>query len=93
MILFLIHATGDHIITTQSMLDRVISSYILTIRAFDYARKRIERLSSTQTQNILMISMTITPKHNHLPFTEDEINSIRDFVTSSISNITIYVNS
>jgi hypothetical protein len=84
--LFPIHAAGYHSIKSdgRTVLDRVISSYSPTVRALANARVQIERLSSTTSQSVLMVSMPTTPNKKDLPFAAKEITVIDKLLPRSM---------
>ena len=92
MTLLPIHAAGYHTReSTQTVLDRVISSYAPTAKALDYARKQVERLSrnslESQSEKVLFVAMRETPNRPELTFTTDEIRVIGDLLPTAIERI------
>jgi tetratricopeptide (TPR) repeat protein len=69
-----IHAAGHHH-TTDTVLDRVVSSYTPTLRALARARDRGE---AAQPAKILIVAVPDTPRQGRLPGAADE----RDLLTT-----------
>jgi len=68
-----IHAAGYHErCPPESVIDRVISSYIPTLKSLAYAREAYLRTADTGTQKALFIAMPKTPAQYNLPVAEEE---------------------
>ena len=94
MTLLPIHAAGYHTRgTTQTVLDRVISSYAPTAKALDHARKQVGRLSRIssdgRSERVMFVTMTETPNRPELSFTRDEISVIGNLLPTSIERINL----
>ena len=81
--LFPIHAAGNYLgddpASSQSVLDRVISSYSSSFKAIICGRKRT--LEPT-TKQALLLSMDQTPKSSALPLAAKEINMLQTVCSS-----------
>ena len=74
-----IHAAGYHNVDPpRSTLDRVISSYIPTVKSLSYAREREweERKDPVRQQKTMLIAMPQTPDKGELPFAEKEVQEL-----------------
>ncbi|KAF4434686.1 30S ribosomal S17P [Fusarium acutatum] len=74
-----IHAAGCYKTeSTETVLDRTMSSYALTIKSLLHGRKRdLVSVSVTQRKSALLIAMRSTPGSGRLPFAEDEVNMVK----------------
>jgi tetratricopeptide (TPR) repeat protein len=83
--LFPIHAAGYFPNNGSNTLDRVISSYVPTIKALGYARGRCTRRKRAESsQTVLMAVMSETPQKDPLPFARKEVNDIDALLPRSI---------
>jgi CHAT domain-containing protein len=74
---FPLHAAGFHSNgTSNTVLDRVMSSYSSSIRTIIYARRFGPRLS--MPAKALLVAMENTPGSSRLPFATDEITMLRE---------------
>ncbi|QKD49392.2 CHAT domain-containing protein [Fusarium oxysporum Fo47] len=74
-----IHAAGRHDQgSTETVLDRAISSYALTIKSLFHGRKR-ELVSAREPErkSALLVPMRNTPGSGKLPYAEDEVNIVK----------------
>ncbi|KAH7145545.1 CHAT domain-containing protein [Dactylonectria estremocensis] len=72
-----IHAAGYHVKrSSDTVLDRVMSSYSSSVKAIIDGRRR--RIPAATPDQELLISMQTTPGHSNLPFAVKEIDTIRD---------------
>jgi len=74
MALVPLHAAGDHILgSTENTLSHVISSYVQTFKALQFARSKPQfSTNSNSTPKVVIISMPITPEgHKTLQLTEE----------------------
>ncbi|KAI1035649.1 hypothetical protein LB504_005760 [Fusarium proliferatum] len=74
-----IHAAGRYSEgSTETVLDRTISSYALTIKSLLHGRKRdLASAYKSQRQSALLVAMRNTPGSGKLPFAEDEANMVK----------------
>lgn len=73
---FPIHAAGYHLKgSSETVIDRVISSYHSSIRSIIHGRKR--PISAATQTNALLVAMEATPGSSKLPFATREIAAIR----------------
>ncbi|KAL4751015.1 CHAT domain-containing protein, partial [Aspergillus terricola var. indicus] len=78
---FPLHAAGYHKQgEPKTVLDRVISSYSLSVKAIVHGRRRPAKQSSSA--NALLVAMEHTPEHDHLPFAADEVRILHDMCKS-----------
>ncbi|KAL4736273.1 CHAT domain-containing protein [Aspergillus similis] len=78
---FPLHAAGYHNQgESKTVLDRVMSSYSLSVKAIVHGRRRPTKQSSSA--NALLVSMEHTPEHDHLPFAADEVRILHDMCKS-----------
>jgi hypothetical protein len=81
-----IHAAGDHLVCKmtgepESVFDRVISSYIPTVKVLRFLRRRLEHFASSPLPDpalALLVAMPSTPRLDDLPFSEREVQTVRD---------------
>jgi hypothetical protein len=80
-----VHAAGFHDQGNgQTVIDRVIFSYIPIIKSLQYARSVFVRNSGRSVQKALFISMPKTPKLPDLPGVETEMRKLRKLFPQSI---------
>ncbi|KAH7165304.1 CHAT domain-containing protein, partial [Dactylonectria macrodidyma] len=73
---FPIHAAGNHAKgSSDTVLDRVMSSYSSSVKAIIDGRRR--HIPAVTPDQALLISMKTTPGHSSLPFAAKEIDTIR----------------
>ena len=65
-------------------MDRVVSSYLPTIKSLAHARERQTRTDSLQQQRIMLIAMANTPGQKDLPFAEKEVDNLQTLLPSTI---------
>lgn len=83
-----IHAAGYHKKgSTKNVLDRVISSYIPTVRSLSYARERNVKLSDGEVDEILLVGMPTTPEQPDLPYVESELRNICEVIPKATSTV------
>ena len=72
-----LHAAGDHEEgSTENTLDRVISSYIPSLKSLDYARDKEKKRSKEEVQKCLLVAMPVTEGQSPLPGAAEEIMEI-----------------
>lgn len=80
-----IHAAGYHNDNLcRSALDRVVSSYTMTLKALAFARERATRATSQRTPEVLFVSMLTTPSQGDLPHVVKEVADLSDLIPPSI---------
>lgn len=78
---FPIHAAGYHSKgSVNTVLDRVLSSYSLSIKTIIYGRRR--QASSSTTASALLVAMQHTPGEGMLPSAAEEIEMVRKLCPS-----------
>ncbi|KAL9124338.1 MAG: hypothetical protein Q9217_006321 [Psora testacea] len=79
-----LHAAGRHMKgSKETVLDKVISSYSLSIKALIYGRGQISQKAEPEArQNALLISMPETPNKTNLPFAADELTVLENMCPS-----------
>jgi tetratricopeptide (TPR) repeat protein len=75
--------------SSQSVLDRVVSSYIPTIKALAHARKRATRLAQERIKDVLLVGMPTTPNLISLPGVKAELESLQNWLSDSMSISTL----
>lgn len=77
-----IHAAGYHEDGSgRTLIDRVVSSYIPTIKSLSYARERASKSSCrSEIQKIMLIGMIKTPGQADLPGVAEEIREVQHIV-------------
>ncbi|KAH7124631.1 CHAT domain-containing protein [Dactylonectria macrodidyma] len=90
-----LHAAGRHYATSsETVLDRVVSSYSPSIKALIYARRNtMQKDLSHASKTTLLVSMRTTPQHpdpkvpkpGDLRFAEEEIQILGNLLSSSTS--------
>ncbi|KAK8115636.1 hypothetical protein PG984_012138 [Apiospora sp. TS-2023a] len=74
---FPLHAAGDHLSgTSDTTLDRVISSYNSSIRAIIHGRRHSSREMAIG-KKIALVPMEETPRQNHLQFALQEASAVQ----------------
>jgi tetratricopeptide (TPR) repeat protein len=80
---FPLHAAGHHAKgSTQTVLDRAMSSYSASVKAVIHRRRRIPTTMLTIPNQVLLVAMPNTPELNKLPFAAREIEMLRGFCKS-----------
>jgi CHAT domain-containing protein len=88
--LFPIHAAQNLVGgSSQTVLDRVVSAYIPTMKALARARKKEARLSHEQIDHMLIVAMPTTPAMNPLPGVETEVRILEQALSNSLSLSTL----
>lgn len=84
------HAAGrDHSSSsTSNTLNRVLSSYIPTIKALAYARKKELHLGSKSAAKVLLVGMPTTPGKAALLGVQREIADIVDILSNNVATST-----
>ena len=79
-----LHAAGRHMKgSTDTVLDRVVSSYSSSVKALLYGRRPIVRKTKdTVTLNALLVAMQDTPSRSSLQFAADEIRMLESLSPS-----------
>jgi tetratricopeptide (TPR) repeat protein len=72
-----VHAAGFHGQDGQTVIDRVIFSYIPTLKSLVYARSILARNTGRSVQKAMLIGMPKTPKLPSLPGVEEEIQKLQ----------------
>ena len=87
-----IHAAGYHDDRSgRTAVDRVVSSYIPTIKALVYARERLKQTSHPKELRALLIGMPKTAEQNDLPYVEEEILGLEELFRRTPTNVTTTV--
>jgi CHAT domain len=75
---FPIHAAGDYSeVSTNTVLDRAISSYSTSVKAIIYGRTQRHQASSTMSSGeIVLVAMQKTPELGDLNFVSVEVNNL-----------------
>lgn len=77
-----LHAAGDYREQSfNSVLDRVMSSYALSVKALIHGRQAAAHQSSQHSDRAILIPMKQTPGldfNGHRPFAEDEVDMLKD---------------
>jgi tetratricopeptide (TPR) repeat protein len=89
MALFPFHAAGYHTKASENALDRIISSYTHTIKALDYARTQIARMSFPKP-SVLLVSMSTTPDRKPLKYAKPEIDGVAKILGSVVKETLDY---
>ncbi|RYP74374.1 hypothetical protein DL771_003041 [Monosporascus sp. 5C6A] len=72
-----IHVAGYHDTNPpRTAMDRVVSSYVPTVKALAYARARSRQVEDGQKPRAMLISMRETPNQDDLPSADDEIGCV-----------------
>jgi tetratricopeptide (TPR) repeat protein len=85
-----LHAAGHHDGRTENALDKVISSYTPTVKAFKYAIERQVKADSVEEQGMLLIGMPETPGEGDLSFVENELEMIQSLVPAKVLHSLLY---
>jgi CHAT domain-containing protein len=81
-----LHAAGDYGKgTTFNTLDRVVSSYVPTLKSLLYAREKAITWSNNEDQAALLVAMPTTPHQNALPGARKEVKEIEALIANDIS--------
>ena len=84
-----IHAAGCHGERGMSALDRVVSSYAMTLKSLAYTRERARTFRSAPAQTAVFVAMPTTPGQKALPNVDAEISAIEQILPKSISRATV----
>jgi CHAT domain-containing protein len=86
-----IHAAGYHDSTLpNTALDRVISSYISTVKSLAYAREREARTDrAALKEKAILVAMATTPEKYSLPFVETEIKNLKMLLFNASIDTTV----
>jgi hypothetical protein len=77
------HAAGRHAPgSTETVLDRVMSSYALSIKALLYGRRHPTRTRGPTPDHALLIAMCETPGSTNLPYAQNEVDMLNDLCPS-----------
>lgn len=81
---FPLHAAGYHVDgSTETVLDRVISSYSPSIKALVYGRQHSKSTSKhTALKDALLVSMPETPGQSILSYAEQEVDNLKELCPS-----------
>ncbi|KAJ9419507.1 hypothetical protein QL093DRAFT_1454350 [Fusarium oxysporum] len=81
-----LHAAGYHSLTLNNLaLDRVVSSYCLSIKALQYSRSMLQNNSkSVIDRSALLISRPTTPGQSALRFAEEEVEELDKLLLHNI---------
>jgi len=81
---FPIHAAGYHSpISSDSVLDRAISSYTSSVNAIIHGRRhRLQPTGMPRSAEIVLVAMQKTPEQNDLPFAAQEIHELERHCSS-----------
>lgn len=79
-----LHAAGRHMKgSTDTVLDRVVSSYSTSVKALIYGRRpNSQKAKDPVTPNALLVAMRDTPDLSSLPFAADEIHMLESLSPS-----------
>lgn len=88
---FPLHAAGYHGEgSTRNALDRVVSSYIPTLKSLSHARKKASQPSGKFRSRILIAGMPQTPKMSDLRHIEREIEDLCNLIPKSHEKFIFY---
>ena len=81
---FPLHAAGRHTKgSTDTVLDRVVSSYSSSVKALIYGRRpNVQKAKDPLTPSALLVAMPYTPDRSNLPSAEDEICMLKSLSPS-----------
>ena len=81
-----LHAAGYHVKgSTITAIDRVISSYSLSVKALIFTRNNFaSRKMEKQSQSVLLASMAKTPGQDDLPFADQEVTKLNDIFRDTL---------
>ncbi|KAK0706616.1 hypothetical protein B0T26DRAFT_727329 [Lasiosphaeria miniovina] len=86
-----LHAAGrpfPH--STESALDRVVSSYSSSVKALLYSRQNSQNKDlDFVSGEALLVSMHTTPTYSDLVFAEEEVKKMADILPDSIRKVTL----
>jgi tetratricopeptide (TPR) repeat protein len=80
-----IHAAGDHQTWGESVLDRVISSYALTLKSLVYSREQAAKPQPAKQQTALLVAMSNAPDLSSLPYVAAEMEAIQTILPKSVT--------
>lgn len=75
--------------STESALDRVVSSYSPSIKALLYARRNSQKNLHFESGEALLASMGTTPGYSDLMFAEGEVNKLANLLPDSVRRVTL----
>jgi CHAT domain-containing protein len=86
-----IHAAGDHVNgSNRNAMDRVISSYVPTLKSLAYSREKVKnQFGNDEVSKALLVAMPITPSQSALPCAETEVKEVGALIPDSITKIIV----
>ncbi|KAF3283206.1 hypothetical protein TWF970_001184 [Orbilia oligospora] len=83
-----LHAAGYHRRqSTDTTLDRVISSYISSIKALIYCRSNSRIAPKFSSDEALLVSMDRTPGYSDLEYTTGEVDALESLLSNQIKTV------
>ncbi|KAI0419441.1 CHAT domain-containing protein [Xylaria grammica] len=83
-----LHAAGrPSLQSTESALDRVMSSYSPSIKALLYSRRNAKKSMDWATGKALLVSVASTPGYPGLAFADEEVNKLTEILPSSAQKV------
>ncbi|EWC46107.1 hypothetical protein DRE_04681 [Drechslerella stenobrocha 248] len=83
-----LHAAGHHSASsTESALDKVVSSYSSSIQALLYSRRNAQEYPRSASGEALLVSMGQTPKQSDLDFAEKEVDMLQTLLENKIQTV------
>ncbi|KAF3808316.1 hypothetical protein GCG54_00006937 [Colletotrichum gloeosporioides] len=80
-----LHAAGRHAsFSTDTALDRVVSSYSPSVRALLHARRQIRTARNLMIDHALLVSMTTTPECSNLRFAKNEVEKLESLLPTTM---------
>jgi CHAT domain-containing protein len=82
-----IHAAGDHRNgSNRNAIDRVISSYVPTLKSLAYSREKVKnQFDNDEVSKALLVAMSLTPSQSALPYAEKEVKEVGALIPDSIT--------
>ena len=84
---FPIHAAGDHVNgSNANAMDRVISSYVPTLKSLAYSREKGKiQFDNAEASTALLVAMPTTPSQSALPCAEKEVKEVGALIANRIT--------
>jgi tetratricopeptide (TPR) repeat protein len=85
-----IHVAGYHLEgSSENALDRIISSYIPSLKSLGYAQDRIRKIANDQYQTALFLSMEETPDQAKLPGAAKEAQQLSTILSNHVNPVVL----
>lgn len=85
-----IHSAGHHKEgSTDTVIDRVVSSYTPSIKALKYARETASSIRIAEKQRAVIVAMTSAIDETHLPYVDSEMRDLETLLRPRLELVTL----